>query len=396
MNMKIGYFITHFPYQSRLDDNKYPKQYKHGGSEVAAYHLAINMAHRENDVSVFTTSVDSKDFIEKYKNITVYRYGTKFQVLNRSISFSMLFKPLKHGLDIVHLHTSASPIDLSSALLYAKKKEKTLILTYHGDVNVTLNKFSYKLAAYFYDKLIGKLLSSANVIISPSQYYIEESRFLKKYKNKIIIIPNGINVEKFDISYSKEECRVKLGLLPDENIILFVGALHPHKGPDVLIKAMPKIIKEVQKVKLIFVGRGAMRGELETLSKKLGIDNHIRFTGFVEETLKLLYYKSADIFCLPSVMTTEVFPIVFLEASASCIPMVVSNLDTFKCIIEEGYNGLFTKRGDEKNLADAIIYLLENGDVRKKMGKNARKKVGDYSWERIAEETEKVYMEVLR
>ena len=391
--MKIGYFITNFPYKTTYFD-----RYFCGGGGAVAYNLAINIAQRGNNVSVFTTSVDSKDSIEKYENITIYRYGTKFWILNRNISFSMLFKPLKHDLDVVHLHATASPIDILSALLCAKKKNKPMILTYHGDVNVIHDEFIYKSAVYFYDKLIDKVLSYANIIISPSEYYIEESRFLRRYKDKVIVIPNGINLEEFDIPYSKEECRRKLGLSTEENIILFVGVIHQHKGPDILIKAMQKTVKEVPNTKLIFVGKEGVRGNLEDfekLSKKLGIEKNVKFAGFVEESLKPLYYRAADVFCLPSTMSTEVFPIVLLEASASGFPMVVSGLNTFKCIIEDGYNGIVTKRGDEKNLAEAIIYLLENEDVREKMGQKARKKVEDYSWERIAEETEKVYEMVI-
>ena len=133
--MKIGYFITNFPYKNTHFD-----RYFCGGGGAVAYNLAINIAQRGNDVTVFTTSVNSKDSIERYENITVYRYGTKFQMLNRNISFSMLFNPLKHNVDIVHLHATASPIDLLSALLYAKKKKKQMILTYHGDVNVVHKK----------------------------------------------------------------------------------------------------------------------------------------------------------------------------------------------------------------------------------------------------------------
>ena len=132
--MKIGYFIANFPYPHTTYFDRYPC----GGGGVVAYSLATGIAHRGKEVSVFTTSVDSKDSIEKYENITVYRHGTKFQILNRNISFNMLFKPLKHDLDIVHLHATASPIDILSALLYAKKKKKPMILTYHGDVNVNL------------------------------------------------------------------------------------------------------------------------------------------------------------------------------------------------------------------------------------------------------------------
>jgi glycosyltransferase involved in cell wall biosynthesis len=158
---------------------------------------------------------------------------------------------------------------------------------------------------------------------------------------------------------------------------------------------MPWVISKVPDAELLVAGDGVMRDYLKALVNKLGISQHVRFVGFVEESLKPLYYKAADIFCLPSVMSTEVFPLALLEALASGLPMIVSNLNTFKCIIEDGYNGIVTKRGDSKALADAIVYLLENEDVRRKMGENARRKAEKYSWEKIAEMTEKLYEHVL-
>lgn len=396
--MKIGHFSTYFPYKNHLGDEKYNKRYVCGGVEIVAYQLALSMSQRNHKITVFTTSIDSKDSIERFENITVYRYGTKFQMLNRNISFSMLLKPLKHDVDIVHLHATASPLDLLSALLYAKKKNKPMVLTYHGDVNVVHDEFSYKVAVYFYNKLIDKLLSYANVIISPSEYYIEESRFLRKCRAKIVVIPNGINIEEFDIPYSKEECRRKVGLSTNENIILFVGVLHQHKGPDVLIKAMPKIIKEIPNVKIIFVGKVGVKGnleELEMLSKKLGVKKNVKFAGFVEESLKTLYYKAADVFCLPSVTTHESFGIVSLEAMAYGIPAVASKIGGIPDVVKDEENGLLVPPRDSEALADAIIYLLENDDVREKMGKSGRKKVEDYSWEKIAKMTEKVYEVVI-
>ena len=393
--MNIGYYIQHFPYEDRLDDPQYYKQYMHGGAEVVAYHLAINMAKRGHKITIFTTSIDRKNSIEKKGNITIYRYAKNFRVGRSNISLGLFYKPEKYQLDIIHAHLSVK-IDGLTALLHAKRRKIPLIVTHHADTNI-YKGFIHKIRiVYFFSSyVIKKSFSYADVIISPSEYYIDESRFLGKYRNKIVVIPNGINIEDFDISSSKEECREKLGLAIDNNIILFVGNLTPYKGPSVLVKAMQIISKEVPDTELVFVGSGKMRSELEKLAEKIGIKNHLKFGGFIEESLKPLYYKAADIFCLPSTMSTEVFPIVLLEASVSGLPMVVSDLNTFKCIIEDGYNGLFTKRGDAKNLADAIIYLLQNGDVREEMRKNARKKVEDYSWEKIAKETEKVYERVI-
>jgi len=392
--MKISYFITHFPYKDRFDDADYFARYKRGGAEFAAHHLALEMA-KKNEVNVFTTSINSKNSFEKYGGVNVNRYGTKFRIDAGNISLGLFTKPLSHDADVIHAHFSTPPSEIAGARC-AEKKNVPFVLTYHGDWQESFGGFIRRTALSVYNRyLLDKLLSRADVIISPSEYYIDESRFLGKYRDKIAVIPNGIEIEDFDIPLSKEECKVKLGLPPNKNMILFVGNLTPYKGPDVLVKAMPMIVDEVPDAELMFVGGGRMRVDLEKLSKKLGVEKYVKFAGFVEERLKPLYYRAADVFCLPSTLNTEVFPIVLLEASASGLPMAVSNLDTFKCIIDEGYNGLFTKRGDEKDLADAIVYLLENEDVRANMGKNVRKRVEEYSWGRIANMTEKVYMECL-
>ena len=379
--MKIGYCVQHFSCKDSLNDPTYFKRYKHGGAAIVAYNLALGMAKRGHGINIFTTSIDFSDTVESYDNISIYRYGTNFRIGSSNFSFNLFLKPIKHKVDIIHIHAGNPLADLAG-YVYIKRNRKTpSIITYHGDEQEGIGSFVRNTGVALYNKhLLDKVLSRADIIISPSEYYIDESRFLGKYRDKIVVIPNGINIDDFDIPYSKEECRVKLELPLDKSIVLFVGNLTPYKGPDVLVKAMPVIIREVPDTELVFVGSGGMREELGELSKKLRIEKYVKFAGFIEEGLKPLYYKAADVFCLPSTLNTEVFPIVLLEASASGIPMVVSDLDTFKCIIEEGYNGLFTKRGDEKNLADVIVYLLENEDIREKMGKNGRKKVEDYSY----------------
>ena len=95
---KIGYFITKFPYNQQIEN------YAYGGSSLAAYYLAIEMAKRGHEINIFTTSADSKDSIEKYENLIINRYGTIFRVLTSNISCGMLTKPEKHALDIVHEH----------------------------------------------------------------------------------------------------------------------------------------------------------------------------------------------------------------------------------------------------------------------------------------------------
>jgi glycosyltransferase involved in cell wall biosynthesis len=382
--MKVACFASIFP--SKFEDIEV-----YGAGRVA-YNLCRKLAEKGHSIQVFVPF--SRDLVENHGNLIVHFYRSIFTIGIMNISWRLFFDPLNYSIDIVHIHND-TPISMIAGLRCAREKGKPLVVTWHGDWIESYGGVIRRIGVYLSNKyLVNKVLSKARAIITPSKYYVEESRFLKRYRTKLIEIPNGINLEIFNIPYSKDECRKMLGLVDAKEIILYLSALYPLKGPQVLLKAVPEIVRAHKDTFLVFVGGGEV-DKYKTLSKELGVQNYVKFTGYVEERLKPLYYKASDIFVLPSIKSFEVFPLVLLEASASGLPMVVSDLNTFKCIIEDGYNGVVTKKDDPKAFTDAIVYLLENKDVRKKMGENARKRVENYSWEKIAEMTEKVYEQVI-
>ena len=118
--------------------------------------------------------------------------------------------------------------------------------------------------------------------------------------------------------------------------------------------------------------------------------------GFVEDEKKPLYYKAADIFCLPSTTMAESFGIVNLEAMAAGIPIVASDLGGIPDIVKHGENGLLAKPCNVQSLADALTYLLKNEDIRKNFGNKGREMVDNYSWDKIAKETEELYRSILQ
>ncbi|MDI9624711.1 MAG: glycosyltransferase family 4 protein [Methanothermobacter sp.] len=379
-----------------MADETYFARYKHGGAELAAYYLALKMAEH-NNINIFTTSINSKDFFEEYKGIQIHRYGTNFTIEKGNISFGLFRKPLNYDADIVHAHFSTPPAEIA-ALLYAKKKKIPFVLTYHGDWQESFGSITRRIPLYFYNKfLIRRVLDSTDLVIVPSKYYINESRFLGKYKDKITVIPNGINIEDFEIPLEKEECRQKLGLTRDRNIILFLGNLIQYKGPDILIKAMKLIVEKIPNTELILVGSGPMERELKRLSKNLNIEEHIMFAGFVGDSFKkALYYKAADIFCLPSTMSTESFGIVNLEAMTCGLPIIASKIGGIPDVIKNGKTGLLVPPKNPDALSDAIIRLLEDTELARKMGYNGKKMVEkNYTWDKVAKITERVYEEVV-
>ena len=138
-----------------------------------------------------------------------------------------------------------------------------------------------------------------------------------------------------------------------------------------------------------------MFDELNNHALKLNLVNDVIFTGFVEEDKKPLYFKAADIFCLPSTTMAESFGIVNLEAMASGIPIVASNLGGIPDIVKHGVNGLLAEPGNDQNLADNLLCLLKDEDIRKKFGDQGKKLVRNFSWDEIAMKTEELYLDIL-
>jgi glycosyltransferase involved in cell wall biosynthesis len=392
--MKIGYFIGHFPYIKHLHDDDYIQKYAHGGVETSAYHLALKMAQKGDDVEVFTTSIDDNDSQEKEGNLTVNRYGTSFKVASANVSFKLLQEPLKHDLDLVHTHSPIPYSDLS-AYRYSRKNDSPMVLSYHFDGQETGGSFVRNTGVFLYNRLLLKrVLAQANAIIVGTRAYSDSSKFLGPYKDKVKIIPYGIDLEDFK-GFTKKMAREKLGLPLEKKIILFFGSLVPYKGPEILLKAFEKVKEKVPEAQLVYAGRGSMENLLKNQAKKLNLTKEVHFAGFVPEELKPLYYHSADIFSLPSINLAESFGIVNLEAMACGLPIVASRLGGIPEIVQDKISGLLAEPYDVEYLSNCIIQLLLDDDLSKNMGAEGKRLAQSYSWDRIVKLTNELYEELI-
>lgn len=390
--MKIAYFCGKYPYSEKITMPN--GSYFCGGSIVAAFKLINELVKDNYDCSVFTTSHDGKERFETYHHLNIFRYPTNFRLFSSNVSFKLAYMPLQHPADIVHVHFDLPPTPLWG-YLYAKVKNKPLIVTYHGDWLDNYGGFFRRLIVKIVNLfVVDRILTHANIIISPSQYYIMESQFLRKYEEKIRVIPNGVDLDQSDIKLSKFECRERLDLPKDSKIILYLGALTSRKGPDILIRSVYELSRIDPSVQLLVCGTGELESALKNLVKTLNLESHVKFCGYVDEDLKFAYYRASDIFCLPSTVSTEVFPLVLLEASACGLPVVVSDLETFRCIVQQGYNGYSTKRGDIHDLTEKLNHLLQNEDERTQLGLNARTLAEQLSWAKVATATSACYREL--
>jgi glycosyltransferase involved in cell wall biosynthesis len=385
--MDLGYFTTKFPYENHVNG------YVCGGSVLATYYLVLEMA-KNNNIKVFTTSADKNDSRELFNNLIIYRYATNLKIMTSNISSGLFYKPLSHNLDLIHVSFDMPPGPFAS-LRYVNKKNVPFVLTYHGDWEDSYGSIFRRSGVSFYNKFVNKILSKADVIISPSESYIHSSKFLKKHQEKIKIIPNGIKIEEFELSYSKEYCRLKLDLPPDKDILLFFGYLSPYKSPDNLIRAFKNVIKKNPNTFLLFAGSGIMMDELKRLSISLKIEDKVRFDGFVGKDLRPYYYKAADLFCLPSTLSTECHPLSILESMASGTPVIASRIGGIPDIINDYVNGILVEPGNVINLSNSILSVLNDNLLKRRMEINCKKIIKDYTWTNISEMTEQVYKDVI-
>lgn len=395
--MKIGYFTTAFPFKNPLN-GKITKPYIGGGVGEVVYNLAIQLAQKGHEVFIFTSSyLDSEDSIEDYGNIKIFRYKNNYTIGQKlAISINSIYKPIISNitLDIVHVHLGNLPLPLTG-YLYSKVKKKPLVITYHADWVGGFGGAVRRIGVFIFNKYLGNiLLSNADLIFALSKNQIESSKLLSKYHSKTMVVPNAINLDEFNDSIPKEKAREKLNIPDNKKVILFVGSLNPIKSPHILLESMRIIIKEIPTAYLIILGDGSCRYKLESICHKFDLTTHVQFSGFIADSYtKNLYYRSADIFVLPS--KSESFGIVLLEASACGLPLIVSDLKSLQTIVKNGKNGFFSKYGDSNDFANKILCLLNNNSLRERMSENSKEMSTRFSWIHIAEKTESAYKNLL-
>jgi glycosyltransferase involved in cell wall biosynthesis len=200
-------------------------------------------------------------------------------------------------------------------------------------------------------------------------------------RNKIAVIPNGVDVRKFS------ECDSEL-LLDGDPAILCLGKLTNFKSPDLPIQAIARLRSELPKIKLHIVGDGD-KTTLELLAKKEKVEKQVVFHGYVGPEKTPQYYKAADVCVFPS--RRDSAGITLLEAMSSGTPVIASDRGGTPEIISSGENGLLFQPEDADALPKAILALHQDSELRKTISRNALKTAAKYSWENIAEKYISLY-----
>ena len=312
-------------------------------------------------------------FYADLKNVTVYNYGFTFHKSSRLYRWAfgkmLYFKSLKKikekirefQPDIVHAHYASS-----YGLLGALTKFHPYIVSVWGS-----DVYSYPQSGSIYRRLLKYTFRKADLILSTSHCMAQETN---KYTDKKIgITPFGVDTELFKPSQKKGDGTFVIGN---------VKTLSANYGIDLLIRAFANVCAKnpERQVKLRIVGDGPDKAKLQELSQELGVDDRTEFVGFVDNHRLPEIYNSFDVSV--SLSYKESFGVVAVEAMACGCPVVTSDADGFREVVEDGVTGFIVPKGNPEAAAGAIQRFIDDPEFCHTMGAAGRARVLQlYQWD---------------
>lgn len=373
-----------------------------GGAQKYVYDLAISIPKDNFETLVACGTKDGTVLIKKLteKNIRTI----KLESSEREISIKNDLKTIRELIriikqekpNIVHLNSSKIGVIGSLAVLYFKILNifsfithvsylvPRCIFTAHNWAFNEKNRSFPSRAIYFLGHWVTVLLCSK--VITVSEKTKRDISFLPFVKDKISVIHNGITPAHFA---PKLELATIFGETKGKVILFSISELHPNKGIDIAIRGLSLLPRNILEKILYFVaGSGEQREALLDLARKLEVSQFVRFLGFIEDASK--YIKEADIFILPS--KNEAFPYVILEAGCAGVPIIATSVGGVPEVIKDMKNGILIHPNNPKEMAEAIMYLLNHTDKQREFGEEIKKTVINFfSLDKMLSETLKIY-----
>ena len=343
--------------------------------------LAEVLAKRGEDVYLFTGK--GKALHPTWCRVNTYRYvpykyipdlGRRFKKFLSRLSFGIFsFRDLcKEKFDIIHIQ---KPYDLPVACLAKAITGAKIILGSHGT------------DFYSGDRLFARCVDG---IFSCSSFNAKE--IWGRYRRKAKVIYNGCDIELFKPMEPDRELKEKMKI-GDSPVIFTAGRLVNWKRVDILISVLPLL--KSKDFKVIICGEGEHKPRLLSLSRTLGVEDKIIWTGAILHEELPRYLSLASVFVQPSI--SESFGISICEAMAMEIPVIASRSGGIPEVVEDGVSGFLVEPGDINKVAENIDILLGDRDMRRTMGKEGRAKIERmFTWDKVAERVMEGYREVLR
>lgn len=382
--MKIGLFT----------DTYYPQI---NGVATSVLMLKENLEMRGHQVYVFTTTDPKADDRER----NVYRVPSIPFISARRVG--MFYNPRlskfirKLGLDVIHTHTEFSLGIFGRSM--ARELNIPFLHTYHTiyeDYTHYIGKLGVldPIAKMAVRKISINFCNSADKVIVPTGK-VKDLLLAYDVKQNISIIPTGIKLNKFSkYNYNSDiiqDLRTSLGICEKDKIILYIGRISKEKNIEEILRTMKNYLKDKKDLKLVLIGDGPEKSNLEDMSKKFGINKKIIFAGEKPWNDIGMYYQIGDIFVSSSQSETQ--GLTYIEALASGLPVVARADECLKGVLEDDVNGyVFHNQDDFVRYLDSILY---NKLKQERLSLGAIKSTRKLSVEHFAYTIEGVYKNML-
>jgi glycosyltransferase involved in cell wall biosynthesis len=247
----------------------------------------------------------------------------------------------------------------------------------------------------FWQRLLGWALmfTKPDRLITVSQASARFSPSLGFSEKRITVVPNGVDLSCFNGEIDASTMREELGI-GDQPLAVTALRLIKWKSPELLISAFARVLEVVPDAKLVIAGSGREEDNLSRQIRGLNITNSVFMVGKLPKEKVAQLMAAADVFVLPSKM--ESFGLTLLEASAAGLPVVCSNAGGIPEVFQDGFDALLYPPGDDDAMAKAIIRLIQDRELAKKISANAVQTASKFTWARTAEQTLQIYKEVLQ
>ncbi len=383
---------------------------------IFIYHLAIALIKKGVDIEIICPHDNGCSFFEDIKRVKIRRFPYFFPLQHQNLAYgSGMLKNIKSS-----IYTKIQlPFFIISEIIYTLKRlmiSKPDLIHCHWSLPQGLTGIICK-------KVLGvpcittvhgsdvhglqfPMLKALNrIVINNSDVCTANSRASAKMVSDIAgredtqVVPMGVDTNLFLRSEKADIIKKKYEI--DGDVLLFVGRLIRWKGVYYLIKALPEVLKQHPKTKLLIVGSGPEKRRLIQLCAELAIINRVVFINEVLQEDLIPLYSMANILVLPSIIDitgeTEGLGVVLLEAMACRVPVIGSDVGGIKDIIKDYETGLLCEQKNPDSLAGKIIQLLSDEKLRKKVIENGFKLVKEkFAWEVISDRFMNIYMEVIK
>lgn len=376
------------------------------------YHLSREQVKQGLNVYVISKGYPRQRRFEEIMGVHVYRVMNPY---NLFALYELMKLEKRVKIDLVHAHATSGPFyAIYRKLVHSGRMRAAYVVHVHGTTKGVLvasskfipeaiSKTTYRQSTRIAASVLREsaVWKSADALIPVSVSVAKELAVLYDVpQEKINVVPNGVDLQFFFPRQSRATILRRLGLNPDARIILYLGGFRPLKGPIFLIEAVRRIRKKFEDLKVVFVGnpkhpleRRYVRSTLK-LIKQLEVENMICVIKQIPFGRMSEYYSAADALVVPSIY--EALGKVALEAMACGTPVIASAVGGLTQLISDDKTGILVRPGDPDELAEAIVRIVTDDDLRKKLSLKTRQSVKrQFTWAHTAKGVMAVYQELL-